>query len=104
MKNNNDEFARKILFDAAERQPLTLKNAQEKEIEFEQIFAVESGEKIYCILRPLTGIEGLSVHAALVFSVDENGVFRVVRDKRLSEEIFAKYYSALQRPRKKERQ
>lgn len=102
MKNKNYEFVRKILFDADERQPITLKNAENQRVDFEQIFVVESGEEIYCILRPLTGIEGLSSHSALVFSVDKEGVFRVVEEKGLSEAIFADYYCALQRAQKKE--
>ena len=102
MKNNNYEFARRILFDADEKQPMTLKNAQGERIDFEQIFAVERGEEIYCILRPLTCVEGLHPHAALVFSVDGKGVFRAVKERRLSNEIFAEYYSAMQRAQKKE--
>ena len=58
--------------------------------------------KNYCILRPLTCVEGLHPHAALVFSVDGKGVFRVVKERRLSNEIFAEYYSAMQRAQKKE--
>ncbi len=102
MKNKNYEFARRILFDADEKQPITLRNAQDESIDFEQIFAVERGEELYCILRPLTCVEGLHPHAALVFSVDGKGVFRVVKERRLSNEIFAEYYSAMQRAQKKE--
>lgn len=102
--NANYEFAYQTLFDATEKQPLTLKNADGISIEFEQIFATEKGREIFCILRPLANIEGLSFHAALVFSVDKKGVFRAVNDKQLSEEIFAEYYSTMQRVQKRERQ
>ena len=104
MINARYEFAYQILFDATERQPITLKNDQDARVDFEQIFAIEREGRIFCILRPLTNIEGLSVHAALVFSVDEDGVFRAVREKQLSEEIFAEYYGAIQRAQKKEGQ
>lgn len=103
MKNMNYEFACRTLFDAGERQPITLKNGVRR-MDFEQIFAVENGGEVYCILRPLTCVEGLSVQAALAFSVDKSGVFRAVRERRLSEEIFTQYYRALRRAQGKERQ
>lgn len=94
--NKNYEFAYKTLF-SDEEQPLILENDRNVRIEFEQIFAMQRGEELYCILRPIACVEGLRPHAALVFSVDEEGVFRAVQEQRLSEEIFAEYYSALQK-------
>lgn len=102
MKNETYEFARHTLFDADEKRPLTLKDSRGARIDFEQIFAMECGEELYCILRPLVPVKGLHPHAALVFSVDTEGVFRAVKEKPLSDEIFAEYYRALQKAEKKE--
>lgn len=102
MKNRNYEIAKKTLFDADERRPLTLHDGRGTKLDFEQVFAMERGEELYCILRPLALVEGLRPHAALVFSVDSEGVFRAVKEKQLSDEIFAEYYTALQEAEKKE--
>lgn len=96
MKKVNFEFAKKTLFDADEKKPLQLTNGCGIKIDFEQIFAMQHGEELYCILRPLARVEGLKPHAALVFSVDREGVFRAVKEKQRSDEIFAEYYRALQ--------
>lgn len=102
MKNKNYELIQKMLFDADEKQPLTLTDGCGATIEFEQIFVRQCGEELFCILRPLAYIEELPSHAALVFSVDKEGVFRAVREKPLSDEIFAEYYKALQKAERKE--
>ncbi len=101
MKDKSYECIRRTLFDANEREPITLKNRQRNQIDFEQIFAVQRKGGLYCILRPLAPIEGLGVHAALVFSVDTKGIFRAVKEKSLSDAIFAEYYGALQRAQKR---
>lgn len=102
MKKSNYEFVRRILFDANIRDRLTLKNARGERIEFEQVFAVQRGDDLYCILRPLKHIEGLHIHSALLFFVDKEGNLRAIREECLSDEIFAEYYSALQKTQKKE--
>ena len=107
MKNTSYEKARKLLL-GEESKPLTLCGDCGEEMNFEQVFAAEREDGLYCILRPLSSVEGLGVHtalvfhSALVFSVDGEGVFRAVTKREVSEEIFAEYYSALKDAQRKE--
>lgn len=94
MKYNYNEI-KEILFDEEQTAPLLLDNGEGLMIIFKQIFAMERGGKLYCILRPQTDVEGLNSHSALAFSVDEEGVFRAVKDKALTKSVFAEYYKAL---------
>lgn len=83
---------KKILFDKKNTAPLLLNNGNGTVISFEQIFAVKRKKKIYCILRPLAPVNGVSSQTAFVFSVDDNGVFRAVDDAELTGSIFTEYY------------
>ncbi len=94
MKYDYNEI-REILFDEAQTKPILLDNGDGLMITFKQIFAMERGGRLYCILRPQTEVEGLDSRSALAFSVDEEGVFRAVKSKNLSEDIFAEYYKSL---------
>ena len=95
MKDKNFEYVRGVLLDSAENTPLRLKNGDGAELNFEQVFAVEHEDALYCILRPLFRVEGLGTHVALAFTVDARGVFRAVKEKSVSDRIFGEYYSAL---------
>ena len=94
MKYTYNEI-REILFDEKQTKPILLDNGDGLMITFQQIFAMERGGKLYCILRPQTEIEELDSRSALAFSVDGEGVFRAVKDKDLSKSIFAEYYKSL---------
>lgn len=94
MKYTYNEI-REILFDEEQTGPVLLDNGEGTMMTFKQIFAMEREGKLYCILRPLADIEGLDSRSALAFSVDEEGVFRAVKDKALSRSIFAEYYQSL---------
>lgn len=85
---------RKILFDGEHTKPLIMVNHQHTQVRFEELYAVEREDGLYCILRPLASVKGLRPDSALLFHVDENGTFRVVDDKELTDEIFLEYYNA----------
>ena len=94
MKYTYNEI-REILFDEKQTRPILLDNGEGMMLTFQQIFAIERGGKLYCILRPQTDVEELDSRSALAFSVDGEGVFRAVKDKNLSKSIFAEYYKSL---------
>ncbi len=91
-----EEKLRKTLFDEENRDNLLLDNGNGLVMSFGQVYATEREDGIYCILRPLDSVEGLSPRAALVFSVDDDGVFRAVKDKKISEGVFKEYYKAVE--------
>lgn len=93
MKYDYNEII-EILFNEGKTSPLILDNGTGIGVAFERVFAVEHNQKPYCILKPLIDIEGLDDHSALVFRVDENGVFHAVKDKRLTKRIFSEYYNS----------
>lgn len=94
MNEKSIKDVRKILFDAELTKPLIMVNHQDTQVRFEELYAVEREDGIYCILRPLASVKGLRPDSALLFHVDENGTFRVVDDKELTDEIFLEYYNA----------
>ncbi len=89
-----EEKIKELLFDAGQVKPLVLMNKAGKRLSFEQIYATELDGSTYCILRPLERVEGMSMLSALAFRVFGE-TFRAVRDRELSEKIFAEYYEAL---------
>ena len=84
-----------ILFDEEQTMPLLLDNGEGSIVNFKQVFAMKRGGKLYCILKPLSDVEGLDGSSALAFSVDGEGVFRAVKDEELTKNIFAEYYKSL---------
>ena len=92
-KGTND-MIHEILFDGEHTKPLIMVNNWDTKVRFEEIYAVEREDGIYCILRPLASVKGLRPDSALLFHVDRNGTFRFVKDKELTDEIFLEYYNA----------
>lgn len=87
--------AREILFDEGKSEPLVLLGGSGRELSFEQVYATERGEEILCILRPIAKVDGLRPQDAIVFSLDEEGNFRAVKDQSLAEGVFAEFYEEL---------
>ena len=84
-----------VLFDENNKNNLILDNGEGVTVSFEQVFAIVQSGVAYCILRPLDKVEGLTAQSALAFWVDEDGTFRVVKDKKLSDRLFSEYYNAV---------
>ena len=93
---------KEILFDKNRSAALTLTDGAGSDLRFEQVYATEREGALYCILRPLAVVKGLDVQSAIVFSVDEAGKFRAVKDAALSEAIFSEYYEAVLKNRGEE--
>lgn len=91
-KRTNNEI-HELLFDREHTKPLVMVNHQGTQVRFEEIYSVEREDGIYCILRPLASVRGLRPDSALLFHVDQEGTFRVVEDKQLTDQIFLEYYN-----------
>lgn len=91
----------KTLFDQAENRPLVLKNDAGTTLGFEQIYATERDDGVYCILRPLAVIVDATPQTAFVFEVTRDCVFKAVKNKSISDKIFAEYYEAIERLNRK---
>lgn len=93
------DSVRKYLLDPDKNGTLTLGNNKQA-VSFEQVFVTERCNTLYCILHPITPIEGLDPQAALVFEVGRDGVFSVCKDKNSADKIFTEYYGALRMAQK----
>lgn len=87
-----------VLLDEDNKEPLTVCDVNGQKYTFEQV-AVIPDEKLYCILKPISEIEGVADDEAIVFYVDEpdNGPPRlfVVTEEEKAREIFCHYYALL---------
>ena len=92
-----------VLLDPDNRDPVVLMGEDGKELKFEQVAVIphdKEGEKrLYCILHPLTPIEGINDDEAIVFRCDftaEGQEFlRVEDDAEIAAAVFAKYIGML---------
>lgn len=92
-----------VLLDPDNRDPVVLMGEDGKELKFEQVAVIphdKEGEKrLYCILHPITPIEGIGEDEAVVFVCDrtEDGedIIRVEEDEATAVAIFDEYYRLL---------
>ena len=84
-----------VLLDPDNRDPVVLMGEDGKELKFEQVAVM----RLYCILHPLTLIEGIGEDEAIVFVCDrtEDGedIIRVEEDEATAVAIFDEYYRLL---------
>lgn len=88
-----------ILLDENDINPIPMVDESGKEIMFEQIAIIPYNQKIYCILKPLNGIE-IAEDEAIVFYVDEeedDPVLKVEADEEVSISVFEEYYNMLEK-------
>lgn len=93
MKERSKSNIGKILFDREHTGPLVMMSDSGETVRFEEIYSVEREDGIYCILRPLASVRRLRPDSALLFHVDQEGIFRVVKDESLAYKIFLEYYN-----------
>jgi len=86
---------------------ITLIDGEDKEIEFDQIAVIPLNEELYCILKPVTEMEGVGEDEAIVFHIalDENaeteeeaidnGYLEIEEDDDIADEVFRIYQEAL---------
>lgn len=104
-KSKNDEFEMldvlDILLDENNTDPITMFNDKNEPIDFEQVAVIPYGDgDLYCILRPITKLNGVADNEAIVFKVhvDEGGLsyLLVETDESIAIAIFDKYYELLE--------
>lgn len=88
-----------ILLDEQDVNPIPMVDEKGECILFEQIAVIPYNEKIYCILKPVNGLE-IAEDEAIVFYVDEeedDPVLKVEANEEISILIFEEYYDMLEK-------
>lgn len=92
-----------VLLDSSNTEPIVLTDGNGKMIEFEQIAVIPhmvNGEKkIYCLLKPITSIDGIADDEVVIFYVDVfdgGSTLKVETDEATALEVYDKYLQLLQ--------
>ena len=76
-----------------------LQNDEGRKISFDQIAVIPYNEQLYCVLKPVDKIDGVSDDEAIVFVVhEEEGkepVLMVETDEKTAIAVFDEYYNLL---------
>lgn len=105
MNEMDDELEKvdlvEVLLDETNTAPIYMYDENGKEIKFEQVAVLPyKGEELYCILKPITKIEGIGDDEAIAFKVDfaEDGeaILKVETDEQIAIEVFDQYYKLLE--------
>ncbi len=73
---------------------IRLKNEDGTELVFNQVAVIPRSEALYCILTPVTDIEGVNEDEAIVFRVDEKDgehVLVLEEDEEVAMAVFEEY-------------
>lgn len=84
------------LLDENNDEDIILKNDEGKDLTFQQVAVIPFNDGIYCVLKPVTEIEGISDDEAIVFRVDEidgESVLVVEEDEETAMQVFEQYVS-----------
>lgn len=100
MKKNKNEIIKvdiyDVLTDENNTDPIYMYNDRGEQIEFEQIAVIPCDDDLYCVLKPVTKLQGVAPDEAVAFKVerDENGesFLKVVEDELIAISVFDKYY------------
>lgn len=98
MAENNEKNPIDIILDENNNENVKLYDENNNCVEFEQIAVIPIDEKVYVIMRPVSGIEGIAEDEALVFGieeVDEEDCLIVVDDDAIVDQVFTNYYELL---------
>ncbi len=90
-----------VLLDENNTAPIYMYDESGKQLKFEQVAVIPYGEDdLYCILKPLTKIDGIADDEAVVFRVDEddNGeaILRVEDREEIAISVFDQYYNLIE--------
>ena len=89
-----------VLLDESNTSPIIMYAEDGKEVEFEQIAVIPLFEdKLYCILKPITEIEGIKNDEAVAFEViadKEDSYLKVVDNEAIAIQVFNAYYSLIE--------
>ena len=94
-----------VLLDEDNKEPIVLMDENGKEIEFEQVAIVPMDDVLYCVLKPITEIEGIGNDEAIVFYVEKDeekgeNVIKLEEDEEKAIMVFQKYYDLLEEANK----
>ena len=100
-----------VLLDQDNKEPIVLMDENGKQLTFEQVavipYEVRKEKRLYCVLKPLDKIEGISEDEAIVFFVDAdeegNSIIKVEEDEEVAIAVFDKYYDLLEEAQKEEK-
>lgn len=92
-----------VLLDENNKEPILLGDENGNKILFEQIAIIPHNGKLYCILKPITHVNGISENEAVVFYVEADNdppFLKVEEDELTAIDIFEEYYNLLEKHRK----
>ena len=97
-----------VLLDEKNTAPIVMYDEKGNALKFDQVAVIPYGEEdLYCILKPITKIEGIKDDEAIVFLVteDENGeaVLKVEDREDVAISIFDQYYNLVEENAKAEK-
>lgn len=90
-----------VLLDEKNTAPIFMYDEKGKQLEFDQVAVIPYGEdSLYCILKPITKIDGVKDDEAIVFLVDEdaNGeaILKVEEREEVAIAVFDQYYNLVE--------
>ncbi len=95
-----------VLLDENNTAPIYMTDTNGKRLKFDQIAVIPYGEDaLYCILKPISKIEGINDDEAIVFRVDEDddgeAVLNLEENEEIAIAVFDQYYSLVEEEEKK---
>jgi len=90
-----------VLLDEKNTAPIFMLDDKGNQLKFEQIAVIPYGEDdLYCILKPISKIEGIKDDEAIVFRVDEDAdgeaILKVEENEETAIAIFDQYYNLVE--------
>lgn len=97
-----------VLLDENNTAPIYMYDETGRQLKFEQVAVIPYGkEDLYCILKPLTKLDGINDDEAIVFKVDEddNGeaILRVEANEEVAIAVFDQYYNLVEESEKEKK-
>lgn len=88
-----------VILDKDNTENVFMRSENGMETEFSQVAVIPYNDEIYCILKPVTKIEGIKDDEAIVFKVmgeGESSYLSVETDENKALSIFMEYYNLLE--------
>lgn len=90
-----------VLLDEKNTAPIYMVDENGRQLKFDQVAVIPYGEdELYCILKPITKIEGVADDEAIVFRVEEdkdgNAILRVEENEEIAISVFDQYYNLVE--------
>lgn len=97
-----------VLLDENNTAPIYMYDETGRQLKFEQVAVIPYGEEdLYCILKPLSKLDGIADDEAIVFKIDEdeNGeaILRVEADEQIAISVFDQYYNLIEETEKEKK-